>query len=83
MEGQPQLFGSTGDQDADQVLPHLGAAGADFGAAIGIDLDFGLGLVRRATPQAGVFIARSHAPGIAFAPDLDGCKEIGGWRGEG
>ena len=56
-EGQAQFLGRAGGQHADQVLPHLGAAGADRGRAVGVDLDLGLGLVRRAAAQPGVLVA--------------------------
>ena len=79
VEGQSQLLGCTGNKDADQVLAHLRAAGTDFGAAIGIDLDLGFGLVGRAASQPRILIARCQPPGIAFAANLKGRKEIGGW----
>ena len=86
LEGQAQFFSGAGGQHADEILPHFGAAGADLGAAGGVDFHLGLGLVRRAAPQAGVLVAGGKTPGVDFAAGADGRKEIGrleigDWRG--
>jgi hypothetical protein len=62
LEGQAKLLGGGCGKHANQVLPHFGAAGANFGMTVGIDLHLGLGGLSGAPPPSPVFLYPAAKP---------------------